>query len=304
MTARNKKIGLGRGISALIPDLELMDENAGTYFMCEIDNIIPNRFQPRTTFSEKELEKLKASIADKGILQPLLVRKNNDSYELIAGERRLRAAKLAKLEYVPVLVKELSDEQMLEISIIENVQRQNLNPLEEAEAYHRLVYEFNYTQAMVAQKIGKDRSTIANFIRLMGLPEIIKESLIKNEITMGHARALLGAGNEENQIKAWEIVIEKQYSVRAAEQLVNEMKSQSNNSKKASSNASKKQSENDKKNDDNQDKIYRDQICSDLSKILNSKVAIKTKGEKGKLEIKFSSKQELQRIIKLLNTLS
>ncbi len=297
MTAGNKKTGLGRGISALIPDLELMDENAGTFFMCEIDSIVPNRFQPRTQFSEEELEKLKKSILDKGILQPLLVRKNDDSYELIAGERRLRAAKLAELEYVPVLVRELSDEQMLEISIIENVQRQNLNPLEEAEAYHRLVYEFNYTQAMVAEKIGKDRSTIANFIRLIGLPKQIKKSLINNEISMGHARALLGAGDEEKQLKAWKIVLEKQYSVRAAEQLVNDIKSENKN--KTTNTPADYDSKT--STDDNQYQNYINKISSDLSRIINSKVKIKTKGEKGKLEIKFSTKEELQRLIKLLS---
>ena len=292
MTAENKKTGLGRGISALIPDFELMDENAEAYFMCEIENIIPNRFQPRHSFSGEEMEKLKRSIADQGIIQPLLVRKHDDCYELIAGERRLRAAKMAELEYVPVLVKDLSDEQMLEISIIENVQRQNLNPLEEAEAYSRLISEFNYTQAMVARKIGKDRSTIANFIRLMSLPEIIKQSLIKNEISMGHARALLGAGNEKNQINAWKIAVEKQYSVRAVEKLVNKMKSEQAGKKKTG-----------KVLTENPDQNYINRICAELSKKINSNINIKTQGEKGKFEIKFTTKEEFQRLVKLLSSL-
>ncbi len=293
MTAKNKKSGLGRGISALIPDFELMDENAEAFFMCEIENIIPNRLQPRHSFPEEEMEKLKASIADQGILQPLLVRKNDDSYELIAGERRLRAAKMARLEFVPVLVKDLSDEQMLEISIIENVQRQNLNPLEEAEAYHRLISEFNYTQAMVAKKIGKDRSTIANFIRLIGLPDIIKKSLIKNEISMGHARALLGAGNEENQIQAWKKTIEKNFSVRAVEQLVNKMKSQHTGNTPSAPFSGYKP-----------DKNYINQICTNLSKKIRSNVKIRTQGEKGKIEIKFTTKEEFIRLIELLESLS
>jgi len=293
MTAENKKTGLGRGISALIPDFELMDENAEAYFMCEIENIIPNRFQPRHSFSGEEMEKLKRSIADQGIIQPLLVRKHDDCYELIAGERRLRAAKMAELEYVPVLVKDLSDEQMLEISIIENVQRQNLNPLEEAEAYSRLISEFNYTQAMVARKIGKDRSTIANFIRLMSLPEIIKQSLIKNEISMGHARALLGAGNEKNQINAWKIAVEKQYSVRAVEKLVNRMKSEQVGKKKTS-----------KVLTENPDQNYINRICAEISKKINSNIKIKTQGEKGKFEIKFTTKKEFQRLVKLLGSIS
>lgn len=297
MTAGNKKTGLGRGVSALIPDLDSMDDNAGTYFMCDIEDIIPNKFQPRNAFPEEELEKLTKSIAEQGILQPLLVRKFDDSYELIAGERRLRAAKRAELAHVPVLVRDLSDEQMLEVSIIENIQRQNLNPLEEAEAYYRLIDEFNYTQAMVAKRIGKDRSTISNFIRLRGLPEIIKQSLIKNEISMGHARALLGTGNKENQIQAWKIVIARHLSVRATEQLVQKIKAQAKNAPCSDESPDKSQA---------QDKNYINQICSDLSRIINSKVSIKTQGEhgnKGSLEIKFTTKEEFQRIILLLSNL-
>ncbi len=298
MTARNKKTGLGRGISALIPDLESMDDNAGIYFMCNIEDIKPNRFQPRGSFPEEELEKLKESIAEQGILQPLLVRKLDDSYELIAGERRLRAAKRAELAHVPVMVRDLSDEQMLEISIIENIQRQNLNPLEEAEAYYRLIDEFQYTQAMVAKKIGKDRSSIANFIRLRGLPKIIKKSLINNEISMGHARTLLGAGNEENQIQAWKKVTEKHLSVRATEQLIQKIKTELKKSLSPDSSPDKNRE---------QDQKYINQICSDLSRIINSKVKIKTRGEninKGSLEIKFTTKEEFQRLVKLLSSLS
>ncbi|MBG0779660.1 MAG: ParB/RepB/Spo0J family partition protein, partial [Desulfotignum balticum] len=165
MEKKKKKTGLGRGIGALIPDFDMDGQkDRGEFFMCPVENIAPNRYQPRTSFNEEELERLKESIAEQGVLQPLLVRHMDGAYELIAGERRLRAAKSANLSHVPVVVKNLTDEQVLEVSIIENIQRANLNVLEEAEAYFRLMDEFGYTQEKVAQKIGKNRSTIANLL--------------------------------------------------------------------------------------------------------------------------------------------
>ncbi len=228
---KKKNTGLGRGISALIPDVDT-PESSPDFLMCPVEKISPNRYQPRTVFSEEELESLKQSIARQGVLQPLLVRHMNNSYELIAGERRLRAAKEAQLTHVPVFVKDLTDVQVLEVSIIENIQRENLNVLEEAEAYHRLIDEFSYTQEMVAKKIGKNRSTIANLLRLRSLPEAIKKSLIDEKISMGHARALLGAGPEENQLVLFEIVINKELSVRQTEQLVNQAKKEPKNCRK------------------------------------------------------------------------
>jgi ParB family chromosome partitioning protein len=163
---KQKKTGLGRGVASLIPDIsDAGDYSTDSHFQCPIDDIKPNRYQPRINFSDEELIKLKDSILEQGVIQPLLVRNLDDSYELIAGERRLRAAKQANLTHVPVFVKNLTDEQALEVAIIENVQREDLNPLEEADAYHRLVTEFDYTQEMVAKKIGKNRSTIANLLR-------------------------------------------------------------------------------------------------------------------------------------------
>jgi len=283
----NRKTGLGRGISALIPDFDIMEDNSGGFFMCKVDDIVPNRFQPRTSFSEEELEKLTNSIIEQGILQPLLVRKEKQGgYELIAGERRLRAAKRASLEHVPAIVRDLTDEQMLEVSIIENVQRSNLNPLEEAEAYHRLINEFQYTQDMVAKKIGKNRSTIANFLRLRGLPKEVMESLAQEQISMGHARAILGAGNEDQQIKSWEIVVARNLSVRGTEQLVKKMKSQAeikNNPTHA------------------QDMAYIKNVCSDLTRKISYPVSIRKTGDKGKFEITFKDGKEFERIIELLS---
>lgn len=280
-----KKTGLGRGISALIPDIESLDDKSGNFFMCKIEDIVPNRFQPRRSFSEEDLEKLKDSILEQGILQPLLVRESNNGYELIAGERRLRAAKKASFTHVPAIIKNLSDEQMLEVSIIENVQRANLNPLEEAEAYHRLISEFRYTQEMVAKKIGKNRSTIANFLRLKGLPSEIKKSLAEDQISMGHARAILSAGTEKNQIKTWKIVIAKQLSVRATEQLAKKIK---------------KDPEQKSAPPPSPDAEYIQGLCSNLTRQINYPVSIKRNGDRGRLEISFKDKQELERLVALI----
>ncbi|ACN16269.1 putative chromosome partitioning protein ParB [Desulforapulum autotrophicum HRM2] len=289
MSKKKKLTGLGRGISALIPDLEAMDENTGNFFMCKIEEIVPNRFQPRINFVEEELEKLKESIIEQGILQPLLVRRNSDTYELIAGERRLRAAQRAKFTHVPALVRDLTDEQMLEVSIIENIQRQELNPLEEAEAYHRLISEFNYTQEKVARRIGKNRSTIANLLRLRGLPDAIHQSLAKHEISTGHARAILGAGSEENQIKVWLRVVEKELSVRATEQLVQRIKAETDMPSTPPPIV---------QNDE------FDRLSSTLSSKINSTVKIKHRGDGGRFEIGFKTREEFQRLVELFNRLT
>jgi len=285
---KKKNTGLGRGISALIPNFETPETNSD-FLMCPIKEIAPNRYQPRTVFSQEELTRLKDSISEQGVLQPLLVRHLDDSYELIAGERRLRAAKEANLTHVPVFVKNLTDEQVLEVSIIENIQRENLNVLEEAEAYHRLIKEFKYTQQKVAKKIGKNRSTIANLLRLRSLPQVIKDSLIAENISMGHARALLGAGSQENQLYLFEIVIEKKLSVRETEKLVNNVKKEPRKLQRKLSAGEKK---------------FLDETSSILTRQIKSKVRIQKNGDKGKIEIKFKSNTEFQRLVDLLTNLS
>ncbi len=286
MTKKKKKnTGLGRGISALIPDVDT-PESSPDFLMCPVEKISPNRYQPRTVFSEEELESLKQSIARQGVLQPLLVRHMNNSYELIAGERRLRAAKEAQLTHVPVFVKDLTDVQVLEVSIIENIQRENLNVLEEAEAYHRLINEFSYTQEMVAKKIGKNRSTIANLLRLRSLPEAIKKSLVEEKISMGHARALLGAGSQDNQLVLFEIVLQKGLSVRQTEQLVNQAKQEPKKLQKKISAAEKQ---------------FLAETCAAISNQIQSKVHIRKIGNEGKIEIKFKSKAEFKRLVDLLS---
>ncbi len=285
-----KHTGLGKGISALIPDLDLDSSREGSdFFNCPVASITPNRYQPRTRFNEEELERLKDSVRQQGILQPLLVRNMDGGYELIAGERRLRAAKAAELTHVPVIVKDLTDEQVLEVSIIENIQRQNLNVLEEAEAYARLIDEFGYTQEKVAGKIGKNRSTIANLLRLRSLPDEIKESLLSEEISMGHARALLGSGSREIQLELFRQVVAKKLSVRQTEQLAKQAKTAPEKVIKALT---------------EEDKALLEETSAALSARIHSPVNVKMNGNKGRIEIRFKSRSELQRLIDLLHTLS
>lgn len=232
MNANNKKFGLGRGLEALLGDedinLDLDSETAdvnslveNTVFKSEknevkVSDVIPCSFQPRTEFDREALESLAQSIKEKGVLQPLLVRKKNDKYEIIAGERRWRAAQLAGLNEIPVIVKDLNDSETLEIALIENLQRENLSAIEEAEGLNRLMNEYAYTQEVIGKVIGKSRSYIANTLRLLGLPEEIKQQVKENKLSAGHARALIGC---ENAVELADKIIKEGLSVREAEAL-------------------------------------------------------------------------------------
>ena len=232
MNANNKKFGLGRGLEALLGDedinLDLDSETAdvnslveNTVFKSEknevkVSDVVPCSFQPRTEFDREALESLAHSIKEKGVLQPLLVRKKNDKYEIIAGERRWRAAQLAGLNEVPVIVKDLNDSETLEIALIENLQRENLSAIEEAEGLNRLMNEYAYTQEVIGKVIGKSRSYIANTLRLLGLPEEIKQQVKENKLSAGHARALIGC---ENAVELADKIIKEGLSVREAEAL-------------------------------------------------------------------------------------
>lgn len=232
MNANNKKFGLGRGLEALLGDedisLDLDSETAdvnslveNTVFKSEknevkVSDVVPCSFQPRTEFEREALESLAQSIKEKGVLQPLLVRKKNDKYEIIAGERRWRAAQLAGLNKVPVIVKDLNDSETLEIALIENLQRENLSAIEEAEGLNRLMNEYAYTQEVIGKVIGKSRSYIANTLRLLGLPEEIKQQVKENKLSAGHARALIGC---ENAVELADKIIKEGLSVREAEAL-------------------------------------------------------------------------------------
>ena len=232
MNANNKKFGLGRGLEALLGnedinldlDSETADVNSlveNTVFKSEknevkVSDVVPCSFQPRTEFDREALESLAQSIKEKGVLQPLLVRKKNDKYEIIAGERRWRAAQLAGLNEVPVIVKDLNDSETLEIALIENLQRENLSAIEEAEGLNRLMNEYAYTQEVIGKVIGKSRSYIANTLRLLGLPEEIKQQVKENKLSAGHARALIGC---ENAVELADKIIKEGLSVREAEAL-------------------------------------------------------------------------------------
>ena len=282
--AKRKKVALGKGLGALIPGLEIEEEEKAKqdYFYCEIDLIRPNRYQPRSAFDEEDLQELADSIKTQGVLQPLLVRKDEAGYELIAGERRLRASKRAGLTQVPVVIKRVTDDKLLEMSLVENIQRENLNPIEESEAYHRLITQLNLTQDQASARVGKSRSTVANFLRLRQLPDQIKDSITDGSLSMGHARALLGADNSTQQLAAWRMVVARKLSVRDTENLVRQLKSVKKRSKVTR---------------DSSEQIYLTSLAEDLSRHLGTKILIKKNGKKGKVEIEFYSDDDLERLI-------
>lgn len=282
-----KKMALGRGLDALLPGIESIDNRPNEYIMCDIEMIRPNRYQPRIRFSEKELDSLTESIKEQGILQPILVRKDEQGYELIAGERRLKAAKRAGLIQAPAIVREITDAELLEMSIVENIQRENLNPMEEAEAYHCLIKEFGLTQEQVAARVGKSRSSVANFLRLQNLPEEIKGSIMDGALAMGHARAILGAENTAQQRAIWRIVTSRNLSVRQTEDLVKTFRE-------------KKQKTESK--EPTPEEIYFYGLSEDLSRHFGARVKIKRQGKKGKLEIEFYNNEDLNRLIELLKS--
>ncbi|MGD8471494.1 MAG: ParB/RepB/Spo0J family partition protein [Desulfobacteraceae bacterium] len=282
---RRKKRALGKGLGALIPEIEKSQEDSKDFFYCEIELIRPNRFQPRMQFDEDELAELCQSIKEQGILQPLLVREENDGYELIAGERRLRAAQKAGLSQVPVVTKRIDDSKLLELSIVENIQRANINPIEESEAYHRLITEFNLTQDNVATRVGKSRSAVANFLRLRQLPEPIKISIQEGKLTMGHARALLGIENTTQQMAAWRAVVKKDLSVRETEELIRSLKGEKKRPKVGRKNT---------------EAFYLVTLADELSRHFGTKVVIKQRGQAGRVEIEFYSNDDLDRLIERL----
>ena len=230
MSSKNeRKKSLGRGLSSFLDVDSFEDivernrdensvnvENKSSNFL-PIEQLVPNQNQPRKTFSRDELDSLASSIKETGIIQPILVRKNNDFYEIVAGERRWRAAQIAKIHEVPVLIKELTDEEVVKISIIENIQRVDLNPIEEANSFNQLIKDFGYTQEKVSESLGKSRSYIANSLRLLSLPESIITFLKDGKLTSGHARALVGVKNSDFLARK---IIEERLSVRDIENIV------------------------------------------------------------------------------------
>ncbi|MCF8070243.1 MAG: ParB/RepB/Spo0J family partition protein [Desulfobacterales bacterium] len=283
---KKPKKALGRGLGSLIPGMESMEElSSRDYFQCDINMIRPNRYQPRVRFSEEDLESLSASIKEQGVIQPLLVRKEGNFYELIAGERRFRASQRAGLSQVPVVIKSISDAEMLEMSIVENIQRSDLNPIEEADAYHRLMTEFALTQDQTAVRVGKSRSAVANFLRIRQLPDRVKTSIMDGKLSMGHARAILGTGVKAQQIAVWRSIIAKGLSVRETEKLIKKLKDE-----KTEDRPPRRSSED----------LYFSDLAEELSRNFGTKVQIKRRGQRGSVQIEFYSNDDLDRLLGLL----
>ncbi|MBU1627874.1 ParB/RepB/Spo0J family partition protein, partial [bacterium] len=213
-----KRKPLGRGLDALLPSFQEFDSTS--VLEIDIDSIIQNRYQPREIFDDDKIQQLADSIKTNGIIQPLIVRRSKDKYELIVGERRLRAARIAKLEKIPAIIRELSDNKLLITALIENIQRDDLEPLEIAKAIKKLVLDYDLTHQQIAENIGKDRTTVTNYLRILNLPQQIMKSLEENTITFGHARALLSVEDTGTQIKICEEIIKKNLSVRQTEDFV------------------------------------------------------------------------------------
>jgi ParB family chromosome partitioning protein len=286
----SKNRGLGKGLGALIPDFDESQE--GPQLEVNIENIVSNPFQPRKEFLPEKLNELAESIKVHGVLQPLLVRDLHGKYQLIAGERRLRAAKLAGLTEVPVLIREMSDEAMMEVALVENLQREDLNPIEEAEAYRRLTEEFRLTQDDIAKKVGKSRPAVANTLRLLNLPHEVQYDLGSGILTVGHARALLGLKTPEEQKKLWGQVKLEQLSVRETEELIRKFYDLPNN---VSRETKKGQAVKHPARDPN---IM--EIEDELQQILGTKVAIKQAGAGGKIEIDYYSDEDFERLCERL----
>lgn len=277
----------GQGISALFGEQSTDD----LFFECNISQIIPNKHQPRLMFDQEELTELAESIRDNGVIQPLIVsRMTKKKYELIAGERRLRASKMAGLKTVPVIVREISsDDELLEFALIENIQRTDLNPLEEAEAYRKLIDKFGLTQEEAAKKVGKNRSTVTNALRLLQLPEYVKEDLLSGQLTEGHARALLALLSSPATMKEIrDQIIAKQLSVRQTEKLIKTI------TREVTAKAPSKTKE--KEFSKSVKKAFENQMTNRLS----SQVYINQKGSRGKIEIEYYSYDDLERIIAMV----
>lgn len=279
--------GLGRGLNALLSDeaLNAVNEGGTVVKIVDINDVEPNFGQPRKKFSEEELQQLSKSIIEHGIIQPLIVREKQGKYEIVAGERRYRAARLAGTTEIPIIIKTFSDQQTLEVALIENIQREDLNPMELACAYSLLMERFDLSQEQVADKVGKSRPAVANIIRLLKLSPYVQEKLREGIITLGHAKVLLMVKDLSVQKQLTDIIIGQALSVRDLEKYIQEIE----NKKKK-----KKQTKVE------YNPFYRE-IQEDLQKLLGTKVSISKGAKKGKIEIEYYSDEELARIIQIMN---
>lgn len=274
--------GLGKGINALFPGESLSETEKITQL--NISQLRTNPYQPRKVFDETALQELSESIKEHGILQPVVVRKKGNNFELVVGERRFRAAKLAKLEEVPAIIKELNDQQMMELAILENLQREDLTPIEEAEAYQKLMEALSLTQEQLAFRLGKSRPHIANHVRLLALPEKVREMISDKELTMGHGRTLLGLRSKKLIPETAEKVMKEALNVRQLENLVQRL------------NEDVPRETIEKKKD-----LFIEEKQSELRDRFGTNVQIKKSKNKGKIEIEFFSEEDLERILELLN---
>ncbi|WP_317366841.1 ParB/RepB/Spo0J family partition protein [uncultured Tyzzerella sp.] len=292
------KKGLGKGLGALIKDDVLTPNNTSIQetdlnkiIEIDINKVQPDKSQPRKHFNDDTLEELALSIKNVGIISPIIVKKKGDFYEIISGERRFRAAKKLKLKKIPIIIKEYDDLVSLEVSLIENIQRENLNPIEEALTYKIFQEKFNLNQEQIAEKVGKNRTTISNAIRLLKLDSRVQNFVIELKLSQGHARALLPIENMDIQFDLAEKIIEEQLSVRQTEDIVKKLLEE------------KKEEKNTPKEDD----ILKKQLYLDISKqlnqILGTKVNIKDNKNKGKIEIEYYSQEELDRLFCILKKL-
>ena len=290
-----RKGGLGKGLDSLIADkVGTSNEktDAKNEVMVNINKVEPNKEQPRKNFDEDALLELSESIKQFGVLQPLLVVDRKDYYEIIAGERRWRAAKMAGLKKVPVIIKDLTEQEIVEISLIENIQRENLNPIEEAIAYKRLLNEFNLKQDEVAERVSKSRTAVTNSMRLLKLCDKVQQMVIDDMISTGHARALLGITDEEKQYTLAQKIFDEKISVRDTEKLVKKMQKQKNSPAKEVNPEKKKL-----------DAVYQE-AEEKMKTILGTKVIINQKDSmKGKIEIEYYSPDELTRIYELIESI-
>lgn len=281
------KKALGRGLGTLIPGAGVPQEEEEIREPAaemELSRIVPNKFQPRQVFEDKALEELTDSIRIHGVIQPILVRPlNNGSYELIAGERRWRAAQIAGLKKIPVVVKDIPDEKSLEIALIENLQRENLNPIEAAQGYQRLLKEFSLSQEQIATRVGKERSTITNYLRLLSLPEKIKDYLANSLLTPGHAKAILAIADQDEQVRFAEQLVARGASVREAEAWSKEW-------------GAKKRK---KKVIERRDPTFKD-VEERLQRIFGTKVRIFPEKKGGKVVLEYYTLEDLNRILEVV----
>lgn len=297
--AAMKKSGLGKGLDSLIKDKvgtntnlqNDRNENVKQELFVNISKVEPNRNQPRKKFDEDALIELADSIKQFGILQPLLVQNKNDYYEIIAGERRWRAAKLAGLKEIPIMIKELTDQEIVEISLIENIQRENLNPIEEALAFKRLLTEFNLKQDEVAERVSKSRTAVTNSIRLLKLDNRVQQMVIDDLLTTGHVRTLLSLDNKDFQYSIAQQVFDHKLSVRETEKLVKKIQ--------------KERTEKEEKNKKQEFLFIYQDLEEKLKAIMGTKVSINQKDKNtGKIEINYYNNEELERIIELFQCIN